>query len=234
MERMNDGKENSQAKILVFNRENYRKLCDQLALKEEGVCTILDRYGYPPLLEREKGFEGLVKIILEQQVSLASALAVYNKLKKKIHLVTPENITNLTDADFKSCGFSRQKTSYVNHLAHEVLENGLDIVQLSNETDETVRKRLIKVKGIGNWTCDVFLLMCLNRLDIFPIGDLALINSMKENGLINRQSSKEKIVNVIKKFKPFRSIFAMILWHAYIEKRKKDVTAHDLSAHLSS
>ncbi len=203
----------------IFTQDNYKGFCDQLAQKDKHVYKILSKYGYPSVWERDKGFDGLVRIILEQQVSLASALAVYKKLKKTIQLVTPENMAKMTQADYKLCGFSRQKTAYVNNLALEILENDLDLDKLTHETDEIVRERLIKIKGIGNWTCDVYLLMCLNRLDIFPVGDLALINSMKENGMIDQKPSKEMILKVTKRFKPYRSIFAMILWHAYIQKR---------------
>jgi DNA-3-methyladenine glycosylase II len=117
------------------------------------------------------------------------------------------------------CGFSRQKMDYVKNLAHAILENTLDLDQLSQEPDHAVRDRLIQIKGIGNWTCDIYLLMCLNRLDIFPMGDLALINSMKENGIIGKKSSKSIIKTAANRFKPLRSVFAMILWHAYLRKR---------------
>ncbi len=203
----------------VFAQENYKDFCDRLAQKEKGVHRILTRYGYPPIWKREKGFKSLVRIILEQQVSLASALAVYKKLKKNVQAITPENIIQMTEADFKLCGFSQQKAAYVKNLAREILEKGLDLDQIDRESDEIVRKRLIKIKGIGNWTCDVYLLICLNRLDIFPMGDLALINCMKENGIIGQTSTKEEILRVTKRVKPYRSIFAMILWHAYIVKR---------------
>ncbi len=209
--------------INVFTQENYKDFCDQLAQKEKNIYQILKRYGYPPIWKREKGFGSLVRIILEQQVSLASALAVYKKLKKNLQAITPENIIQMTETDFKLCGFSQQKTAYVNNLAYEILEKGLDLDQLNRESDEIVRKKLIKIKGIGNWTCDVYLLMCLNRLDIFPIGDLALINCMKENGIIGQKPTKEEILKVTERFKPFRSVFAMILWHAYLEKRNAKI-----------
>ncbi len=221
----------NQAVINVFTKENYKGFCDRLAQKDEQVQQILNTYGYPPIWRREEGFEGLVRIILEQQVSLASALAVFKKLKKNVQTITPENIIGTTEAEFNQYGFSRQKIAYVNNLAREILGNGLDIDHLSLETDEIVRERLIKIKGIGNWTCDVYLLMCLNRLDIFPMGDLALINSMKENGLIGQNHSNQKSLNqkllkmmilkITKRFKPYRSILAMILWHAYIQKRAR-------------
>jgi len=124
----------------VFTRENYKGFCDQLTQKDEHVYNILNRFGYPPLWEREKGFKGLVRIILEQQVSLASALSVYKKLKKITSIVSPQNMINMADTDLKLCGFSRQKTAYVKNLAHEILEKDLDLEQLSHKTDGEVRQ----------------------------------------------------------------------------------------------
>lgn len=201
-----------------FSIKTYKRFCDDLAKTDICIKNIISVYGYPPFWERRKDFEGLVRIILEQQVSLASALAVYKKLKSLIDPVTPKNLLDLTDDELKSCGFSRQKISYVRILADEILSNGLDLDQLQKQPDEIIRKRLIAIKGIGPWTCDIYLLLCLNRLDIFPIGDLALIKSMQETGFLDHKPSKEEALSIASRFKPYRSIFAILLWYAYIKK----------------
>lgn len=205
--------------IQVFTPSDYHQHCDTLASADKKIAQIITTFGYPVFWERAGGFEGLVRIILEQQVSLASALAVYRKLKQLVDPVTPEGLIRLNETDFKSCGFSRQKACYVKILANEILNHRLDLAAISRLPDDEVRRQLIAIKGIGRWTCDVYLLFCLNRLDIFPRGDLALINSMVENQLINEHPSKTDIQKISSRAKPFRSIFAMILWHAYICKR---------------
>jgi DNA-3-methyladenine glycosylase II len=155
-------------------------------------------------------------IILEQQVSLASAFSVYQKLQEVLGTVTPEAILNLTEDHFKRCGFSRQKKAYVLGLADEVANNRLDLEQLPREDIDTIRTKLMRLKGIGHWTTDIYLLSCLHKLDVFPIGDLALIKSMTQAGFTSEKDSKETILRKTKKFQPHRSIFTILLWHRYI------------------
>lgn len=202
--------------IPVFTKSNYKAYCDRLAAGDIAIEKMIDTFGYPLFSQRPAGFEGLVMIILEQQVSLTSARSTYRKLKKTLYPITPEGIIRLADDRLKSCGFSRQKIRYVKILAHEILNHDLDLAVLSELSDDRVRERLTAIKGIGIWTCDVYLLFCLNRLDIFPVGDLALMKSMVENKLIHQNPSRADIQNRSLRCKPFRSVFAMILWHSYI------------------
>ena len=203
----------------TFTRDNYLLYCDRLAKKDSRLASIIEQYGYPAMWEREPDFEGLVTIILEQQVSLASARSVLKKLRKKTAAITPEIIFGMDDIVFQDCGFSRQKKRYVKTLAHEILNKGFSLIDLVRQPDEAVRNILIAITGIGSWTCDVFLLLCLNRMDIFPATDLALVTSMKENRIVPQTATTVEIENRAGEFKPCRSILAMILWHAYIKKR---------------
>ncbi len=205
--------------ISTFTRDNYLLYCDRLAQKNSRLTSIIEQYGYPAMWEREPDFEGLVTIILEQQVSLASARSVLKKLRKKTAAITPEIIFGLDDIVFQECGFSRQKKRYVKNLADEILNKGLSLKDLVQQPDEAVRKKLIVITGVGSWTCDVFLLLCLNRIDIFPATDLALVTSLKENSIVPQTATKAEIENKAGLYQPCRSILAMILWHAYIKKR---------------
>lgn len=208
----------------VYSNSTLSDYCDLLADKDHRIKQILDTFGYPPFWERRTDFEGLVRIILEQQVSLASALAVYKKLKDRVGPITPERLMPLSDETFKSCGFSRQKTRYVRILAEEVQFNGLNLEHLQTEKEITIRDRLIRITGIGQWTCDIYLLLCLNRLDIFPTGDLALVKSMVENHFFDQPPAKEEILALTQAFKPYRSIFAILLWHSYIIRHKINIS----------
>jgi len=204
----------------IQNKEHFIQLCDwciQIEPKLEPVITV---YGYPPLWYREPNFATLVLTILEQQVSLASAKSAYNKLVEKIKTVTPENLFQLTDDELRACYFSRQKTIYSKNLACEIISGKLNLNDLINLPQEKIRSRLIQLKGIGNWTIDMYLLMSLHFSDIFPPGDLATIKSVYELDLVSLSSSKEEIVNFMKKFSPYRSVATYILWHSYIERRK--------------
>ncbi len=186
---------------------------------DHGLRQIILAHGHPPMFSREPSFETMVHIILEQQVSLASAKAALVKLKEKIGEVTPEKILLLSDQELRSCYFSRQKTVYARCLATAIINGELDLQSLDKESDEEIRVQLKKIKGIGDWTVDIFLMMALNRTDCFPTGDIALINSIKHIKQLPKQTTKEEILLIAEQWKPNRTLAAYILWWDYIKKR---------------
>lgn len=201
-----------------FNGENLHSLCDQLAATDAHLKGILKQYGYPPLWTRPNTFETLVLTILEQQVSLASAYAAYKKLKEKAPDISPENILALSEEELRACYFSRQKIVYVRELATAILTKKISLEVFEDMEDDAVRKELIALKGIGNWTIDIYLLHALQRTDIFPIGDLALVNAIQM--VLNEKLTKKEMEEKAEAWRPFRSIATMIFWHYYIKKRK--------------
>jgi len=203
----------------TFHQDNFHRLCDELARQDKHLDQIIRQHGYPPLWSREAGFETLIHIILEQQVSLASANSALNKLKSKLGVITPKKLLALTDAELKSCYFSRQKTIYARHLAEAVLSKKIDLEKLNKQHDDIIRKELKTIKGIGDWTVDVYLLMALHRTDIFPVGDLAMMNSLKKMKQLPAHTPKEDILQMAEKWRPYRSLAAMLFWHIYIIER---------------
>src|SRR5205814_2214394 len=135
---------------------------------------------YPPMWTRTASFATLIHIVLEQQVSLASARAAFNKLKEKTGTITPAKVLQLSDAEMKSCYFSRQKIVYARHLAEAFISKKIQLKQFTSCHDDDIRMVLKQVKGIGDWTADVYLLFALQRTDVFPVGDLAMVNALKE------------------------------------------------------
>jgi DNA-3-methyladenine glycosylase II len=211
-----------------FSRDTFRTLCDRLAETDAGLAGIIRAHGYPPMWNRPNSFETLVHIILEQQVSLASALAALNKLKEYIGEVTPEAALALGDREWKACYFSRQKMDYVKHLAAELVTGELDLAVLETLSDEEVRARLTSLKGIGNWTVDVYLIFVLQRADIFPLGDLAAVNALKRLKGFARETHRDELLPVIVQWRPYRTIAAMLLWHFYLSspvRKGVDATA---------
>ncbi len=164
-------------------------------------------------------FKTLVLTILEQQVSLASAYAAFKKLKTRLRYITPARILALSDAELRACYLSRQKIVYVRELATAVQRGDLDLKKLAHATDEEVRMRLKKIKGIGDWTVDVYLMHALQRTDLFPLGDVALVNSLREVHSLPKTATAEEMLSIAETWRPYRTIAAMILWHAYICKR---------------
>jgi DNA-3-methyladenine glycosylase II len=168
---------------------------------------------------RPASFSTLILIILEQQVSLASAYAAFKKLKEKVGTVTPKKLMALTDAELRACYFSRQKTIYARELAQAVLSKKLRLGKFNSIADDFIREELKEIKGIGDWTVDIYLIHALQRSDIFPLGDLALIKSIKEIKALPHHTSKEQLQRLSERYRPYRSIATMIFWHAYIQKR---------------
>ncbi|CAN5658675.1 DNA-3-methyladenine glycosylase [soil metagenome] len=202
-----------------FNEDNFISLCDKLAKKDKYLKAVIKQHGYPPLWGRVLSFATLIHIILEQQVSLASAKAAFLKLEVKIGHITPEKVLKLTDEEMKACYFSRQKIIYARHLANAIVNEELSIEQLVLLEDEQLRTEMKKLKGIGDWTVDVFMMMALHRCDCFPTGDIALMKSIKEVKNLNMHTNKEEILAIADNWKPYRTIAAFMLWHAYIKKR---------------
>ncbi len=205
--------------IDVFHKDNFEQLCDQLADRELIFKKILEQYGYPPLWSRKPSFETLVHIILEQQVSLASAKAALNKLKEKIGPVTPPALLALSEEELKACYLSRQKIVYTRCLANAIMDKTLSLKKLQGMRNEDIRVSLTAIKGIGNWTVDVFLMMVLNRTDLFPLGDIALVNSLKHCRQLPAHTTREELAAIASAWQPYRTIAAYMLWHAYIKRK---------------
>jgi DNA-3-methyladenine glycosylase II len=206
--------------IRTFDSTDFTLLCDKLASKDRHLAKIILQFGYPPLWKRRPDFETLIHIILEQQVSLASAKAALDKLKLKIGIITPENLLKLSDEEMRSCYFSRQKMAYARHLSEQVLSEKFSIAKLKMMNDDAVRTSMKTIKGIGDWTSDVYMMMALQRTDLFPTGDIALIKSIKQLKQLADDCSKEDVLAVAEKWRPYRTIAAYLLWHNYLGQRK--------------
>jgi DNA-3-methyladenine glycosylase II len=202
-----------------FDNSNFKGLCDELAKKDKELNGIIQQHGYPPMWTRPASFQTLILMILEQQVSLASAYAAFKKLKQKIGFVTADKILALTDPELKACYFSRQKIIYAKELARAIKKKQLNLKNLSLADELTIRTELKRIKGIGDWTADVYLMHALQRTDLFPLGDIALVNSLKEVKQLSHSITKDEMLAVAEPWRPYRTIAAMILWHAYIIKR---------------
>ena len=204
---------------LTFHDTNFRQLCDVLAKRDKDLKQIIKRHNYPPVWTRKASFPTLILIILEQQVSLASARAAFTKLKEKTGAITPARLLKLSDAEMKACYFSRQKIVYARHLAETLLSKKIELKKHVLLPDEEIRASLKQVKGIGDWTADVYLLFAQQRTDVFPVGDLAMVNALKEIKKLPAATSKEELLLLAEPWRPYRSIAAMLLWHYYIQTR---------------
>ena len=203
--------------IQTFTRESLQQFYDRVAGKDKDLKAIINEYGYPPVWIRLNSFETLVLTILEQQVSLASAYSAYKKLKERIR-ITPKNLLRLTDEELRNCYLSRQKIVYTRELANAIVNKRISLKKFELFPADIVRTELKALKGIGDWTVDIYLLHALRRTDVFPAGDLALVNAIKMvNGI--QAITKEELLELSKRWKPYRSIATMLFWHYYIKKK---------------
>ena len=189
-----------------------------LTQKDEVLKGIISEFGLPIIQKRKEGFASMCHIILEQQVSIASAKAAYEKLVNLVGKVDPFTIYNATDEAVRTCGISRQKTLYLKDLAQRVISKELDFSSLPMKSEQQIRKELIQIKGVGNWSIDVYLMFCMQSQDIIPLGDIAIKNTLME--LYNCQSEEEMLA-ISFNWKPFRTLASFIIWHYYLKKRGK-------------
>jgi DNA-3-methyladenine glycosylase II len=191
-----------------------------LCKSDPDLASIVRDFGPPPMWGREEGFHTLIHIILEQQVSLASARAAYGRLLQTVSPLTPATFLELDDAILKRIGFSRQKTAYGRNLAQAVVDNRLNIAALGSMHDRDAKLELMKIKGIGHWTSDIYLLMALRRPDIWPNGDLALAVAVEKVKRLTARPTYEELASMSLLWQPWRAVAARILWHFYLSNRK--------------
>jgi DNA-3-methyladenine glycosylase II len=193
---------------------------DELAAIDQDLAGIVARYGPPPLWDRPAGFPTLVHIILEQQVSLASAKAAFDRLVAATDPLTPAAFLRLTDAELLAIGFSRQKARYGRALAAGIVEGALDLDALAGLPDDDVRLALEAIPGIGPWTSTIYLLMVLGRPDVWPTGDIALATAVGQiKGLATRPAPDE-LALIGEAWRPWRSVAARLFWHDYLGRRR--------------
>ena len=203
----------------ILNEEVFSQSVRLLTDRDGHLAEVVKTYGRPPLWVREPGFPTLVYIILEQQVSLASAKAAFDRLNAAVRPLTPARFLKLTDAELLRIGFSRQKTLYTRLLAESLARRHFDLRYLHDLPDDSAHKMLVAFKGIGRWTADIYLLSALRRPDIWPTGDLALATAVQEVKRLRKRPSPEKLESLSMPWRPWRAVAARLFWHAYLCKR---------------
>lgn len=188
----------------------------QLAAIDPDLAGIAERHGAPPMWGRAPGFETLVRIILEQQISLASAEAALQRLTRATGAVEPGAIAAAGEDVLRAAGQTRQKSRYLVGMARDVLEGRLDLDRVAAAGDDDARAQLMRVVGIGRWTADIYLLMALRRPDIWPTGDLALAGSMRRAKRLPALPTGAQQEVIAEAWRPWRAVAARLLWHAYL------------------
>jgi len=196
---------------------------EALAALDADLAAIVARHGPPPLWGREPGFETLVRIILEQQVSLASGRAAYDRLTRAVGRVAPDVLVGTDQATLEAAGLTRQKARYMRELGSAVVGGALDVDGLLDSDDALVRRRLCAVPGIGPWTADVYLLMALRRPDVWPAADIALAAAVRRAKRLSERPDPVAMERIAEPWRPWRAVAARLLWHAYLAERGRSI-----------
>lgn len=207
--------------ILKLDESNLKDASHWLAKRDTALAFVLASYGHPPLWAREPGFPTLVHIILEQQVLLASANAAFQRLRAHLSTITPETFLTLDGPTLLAIGFSRQKSGYVRGVAEAVLSQTFDFEKLAQQSDEDVRAAMKRLKGIGDWTADIYLSECLLRTDILPKGDIAMQEAFKVLKNLPARPRHEDFESATQHWRPWRSVGTRMLWHFYLCERRR-------------
>lgn len=205
-----------------LTRDTLANAARFLSKRDKDLASIFAAHGPPPLWARPTGFTTLVRIILEQQVSLASAAAMYRRLREHTVPFEPRRFVELGEQHFKSLGMTRQKTSHCLHLAESIVTRALPLRAVAKMTDDEARIALMQVKGIGYWSADIYLLMALRRPDIWPVGDLALVTAITKLKRLKARPTTDQFSRMANTWRPFRAVAARMLWQYYLAGRKRD------------
>jgi DNA-3-methyladenine glycosylase II len=205
--------------IAALTESSLGMAVEVLAARDRDLGAVVARFGTPPMWDREPGFPTLVHLILEQQVSLASAKAAFDRLLAATDPLTPGALLALDEAELLAIGFSRQKTRYARALATALEDGALDLEALPSLDDAAVDATLTALPGIGPWTATIYRLMVLRRPDAWPIHDIALAQAIAEVRGLEHRPAADQMLALAEGWRPWRAVAARILWHHYLSVR---------------
>lgn len=212
-----------------MNAGSWHQRVAELAAADATLAAVVAEHGVPDRWTRPPGFPALVLLILEQQVSLASGAAAYRRVAERAGGMTPERLLAVPPADLRVAGVSRQKDRYLRALAEAVTTGTLDLAALQEVGDDEVRTALTRLPGVGTWTADAYLLACLDRPDVWPVGDRALQVAVSETLALRAVPTQQELLRLGERWRPNRSDAARLLWHGYLSRRGRAETVVDLS-----
>jgi DNA-3-methyladenine glycosylase II len=208
----------------VLDERSFADAVGELCGADPDLAAIVEHHGIPEFWAREPGFATLVLLILEQQVSLASARAAYDRLVLRLGELTPRGVLDSTDAELRADGFSRQKNRYVRALASAIEEGALDLETIAGFDDVEVRRALVALPGIGPWTAEVYLLSALRRPDTWPTGDIALQEGARRAKRLELRPTPDELESLGEAWRPHRASAARLLWHLYLSENGRRET----------
>ena len=199
----------------VFKDHKSKKKIFYLVRKDKDLIDLFINFSNFGEYKRDKGFKGILQLIIEQQLSVASANAIYKKLKNKMPNISPESFLRIKESDLKKCGLSKQKINYLTGLAKKCENNEINFRKIHRMDDENLVKEITKIKGIGPWTAQCYMLASLSRDDVWPVADLGLMEAVKRIKRLKKRPSEEDMEKISQIWRPYRSTVANVLWASY-------------------
>jgi DNA-3-methyladenine glycosylase II len=206
--------------VTRLTKESLKSAAETLAARDLHLASIYQTHGTPPMWARRPGFSTLLRIILEQQVSLISARAMFARLNSNMNPFSPERFIESGEAYLRSLGLTRQKAHYCVQVAQAFVEGHLD--RIGRMSDDEAHAKLLSIKGVGPWTANIYLLMALRRPDIWPNGDIALASAVGRLRKMKTRPSFPELAKIAKRWRPYRSVAARMLWQYYLAERKRN------------
>lgn len=211
----------------VVCEDSLTEGCEALAAADPDLGRAYRAHGLPPLRYRPPTYDTLLRIIVAQQVSVASANAIWNRLQARLDAVetevTPRAFLTLGEDDLRTVGFSRQKTAYGQAIAEDLVGKRVDLGAVEAMEDETAIAELVKLKGIGRWSAECFLLFSYGRPDVWPADDVGLMIGMEKIKGLRKRPDAKRMRKLAEAWRPWRGVAARLLWHV----RKLDVVPAD-------
>jgi len=208
--------------VRSLTRKSLILAAEILAARDPDLGSIYRAHGAPPMWGRRAGFSTLLRIVLEQQVSLVSARSMFERLKSNFEPFTPERFIESGEAYLRSLGVTRQKAHYCIQVAETFVEGRLNGIGRMN--DEDAYAALLDIKGVGPWTANIYLLMALRRPDIWPYGDVALATAVSKLRKMSTRPSSVELAQIAEAWRPYRSVAARMLWQYYLAERSTFVS----------
>ena len=200
----------------ILNDQSLKKGFKHLIQKEPLFKAVLEQKNYEiKLFNKKKGFEGLVSLIVDQQLSVASARAIFKRMKELIEPFTAKNFIQVSETDLRNAGLSYQKIKYCKGIANNIISGDLDLESLEKKEDSEVIEELVKIKGIGEWTAKCYLLSCLKRIDVWPAADLGLMVAIQKLKGMKERPKQLTIEEIAEPWSPYRSVAALLLWSTH-------------------
>jgi len=194
---------------------NKKEAIEFLIKTDPLLAKLIKEFGVPKLWTRSEGFETLINIIVEQMLSVKAAASIFERFKKTIKKVTPKNILKADDEKLRVVGLSYSKIKYCKNISQAVVSGELDLEALKKMDNKTATKVLTSIKGVGDWTANIYLMTCMKRADIWPYGDNALALAVQKFHKIKEYPTKKELIEIGNRYEPWRSMAAFIYWNTY-------------------